>query len=118
MMVRILALSELPHLVPAIFTSHHAVALIPSGADPAWDARVAWTVARSVAASGRRVLLIDLGIDAALDAGATQTAANGIADAFGSSGDLQHVAVEQDVAGLFYINRGTARDQRNVWTSS
>src|SRR5512144_2377570 len=76
-------------------------------------------LARAAASSGRRVLLVDLGLEGAtLDDGAVNATGGGIAEAFGSNGNLQDFAEEQEVAGLHYIGRGTSAGHLGtVWTS-
>ena len=106
MNLRPLPRSRLEGLIPALIQPHALVALVSSTDDERWAAATAWTVARSAAAAGRRVALIDLMLETPqLHAAAgLPLAAQGIADAFENGTDLTTHAHE--VAGVYFVAAG------------
>lgn len=99
-----------PNLAPTLLADRSVVAVTPAG-EIAWAGGVTWDLARAIARSGRRVLLVDLSLEEpALRDGATDTVAEGIVDAFAFDVALNHVAREQE-PNLYYIGTGSAGAQ-------
>jgi cell division septation protein DedD len=103
---REIARVHFPNLAPTLLADRSVVAVTPAG-DISWAGGVTWELARAVARSGRRVLLVDLSLEEpALGTGATDAAGQGIVDAFAFGVALNHVAREQE-PNLYYIGTGS-----------
>lgn len=115
---REVARAHFPNLAPTLLAGRTVVALTPASQDSAWTAGVCWDIARAVARSGRRVLLVDLHLEqSVLETGATGPADEGLVDAFVFGVSLTHVARLQEPE-LYYIGVGTAPPNPvDVWSS-
>jgi hypothetical protein len=84
------------------------VAITPVAGDSEWVTETTWSIARSVADTGRRTALIDLHLeDPELHARATRPSEAGIVDAFVFGASLQHVASQDENPNLHFIGVGT-----------
>lgn len=115
---REVARAHFPNLASTLLADRTVVALTPASQDAAWTAGVCWDIARAVARSGRRVLLVDLHLEqSVLETGATGPADEGLVDAFVFGVSLTHVARLQEPE-LYYIGVGTAPPNPvDVWSS-
>jgi cell division septation protein DedD len=83
------------------------VVLVATDSDRERVAEDAWRLASALATPARRVCLVDLFLGNPMyDASRGAPAGEGIVDAFLYGVSMQRVAVEQDVAGLFFIAPG------------
>ena len=84
------------------------VALVPATADLEAAAVMAWNLARSTAATGRRVALVDCHVDEPrLHATAGDDNRDGIVDVFEYGASLSSIARQQPEPNLYFVPAGT-----------
>lgn len=94
--------------IPDLVSGAAVVALVPATDLKGWAAEMAWRVARSAAAGGRRTALVDCFVDApTLHGVAGAGNREGLVDAFEYGASLNRIVQEQPQANLFFIAAGT-----------
>ena len=94
--------------VPELLGGAALVALVPASDDLARAAAAAWAFARHVAATGRRVALVDCYVDTpTLHLAGGQPNGDGIVDVFEYGASLSHIARPQPEPSLFFVPAGT-----------
>jgi cell division septation protein DedD len=97
-----------PRPQPELLTGAALVALVPATDDLARAAGAAWTFARHVAATGRRVALVDCYVDGPwLHGVAGEPNGDGIVDVFEYGASLSRIARAQPEPSLFFVPAGT-----------
>jgi len=93
---------------PSLPAGASLVALVPATGDLDAAAAAAWEYARRLAASGRRVALIDCFVDAPrLHAVTGESNEDGIVDVFEYGASLSRIARAQPEGSLFFVPAGT-----------
>lgn len=110
--------NRLSNLVPTLTAGRTVIMISALGSETSRVSTVAWSLARQLARTGTRTLLVDLDFEsAALESEASDSPDEGIVDAFLFDVSLNHVARQQET-GLYYIGTGSVPvDPETVWAS-
>ena len=94
--------------IPDLLSGAALVALVPATADLEAAAVMAWNFARTAAAAGRRVALVDGHVDEPqLHAAAGEENHDGIVDVFEYGASLSRIARQQPEPNLYFVPAGT-----------